>query len=330
MVHDTTGSGQGCNMFRQISGLVFPLLLVVTVIAGFAIHPLEAVSARAEPEKEPKAGEVRKFEIAKGVEMEFCWIPSGEAQLGSPKAEQDALAKDLQARKIRENGIAQHLNSETEALRGKFKSKGFWLGKYVVTQAEWKAVMGDNPSKFDGIKDNKAKGMVTDRFPVEEVSWNDCQKFLDRVNDRGGAAKAFGKTGKFVLPHEDEWEYACRGGKGNKQAFYFGDELNGTQANCDGSTPFGTATKGDSKQRTTEVGSYAKDWPHPWGLCDMHGNVYQWCDNLYELDKDQSRVVRGGSWRNVASSCRSANRGRFLLIGSHQISIGLRVCFRLD
>src|SRR5206468_519820 len=123
------------------------------------------------------------------------------------------------------------LASEAEGVRGKYKTKGFWLGKYEVTQAEWKTVMGDNPSynSKDGEGKETVKGLDTARFPVEQVSWDDCQKFLEKVNARGGAANIFGKAGQFRLPHEDEWEYACRGGKGNGRAFCWGDELNGTQ-----------------------------------------------------------------------------------------------------
>jgi formylglycine-generating enzyme required for sulfatase activity len=117
---------------------------------------------------------------------------------------------------------------------------------------------------------------------------------------------ALGKS-KFALPHEDEWEYACRGGKGNKQPFYFGDESNGTQANCKGVYPFGTATKGPSLGRTTEVGAYEKIVPHPWGLCDMLGNVWQWCENRFE-DQNNRRVLRGSSWFLGAGFCRCANR----------------------
>ena len=78
---------------------------------------------------------------------------------------------------------------------------------------------------------------------MERVSWNDCQKFLEKVNKRIGVENVFGKAGQFKLPHEDQWEYACRGGKGNKQPFYFGNELNGTQANCNGKSPYGTDMK---------------------------------------------------------------------------------------
>jgi formylglycine-generating enzyme required for sulfatase activity len=289
------------------------------LLALFAVIALGS-PVLAQPE-EPKPGEVRKFEIAKDVFMEFCWIPPGEAQLGSPKEEQDYVTK-----KYYDGKRPDFLDYETESNRGKFKTKGFWFGKYPVTQEEWKAVMGDNPSGFNGTNDNKAKGMVTSRFPVERVSWDDCQKFLEKVNGRGGVAKVFGKDGKFVLPREDQWEYACRGGKGNMRAFCFGNELNGTQANCNGELPYRTS-KGDYKRRTTEVGSYAKDWPHPWGLCDMHGNVYQWCDNKYDLSSD--RVLRGGCWCFSAKSCRSASRVRFAP-DYHEYDFGFRVCLPLE
>ena len=270
---------------------------------------------------EPKAGEVRKFEIADKVFMEFCWVPAGEAQLGSPKAERDAVLKLFKAEKE-----PDWLVGEAEGKRGKFKTKGFWLGKYEVTQAEWTAVMGKNPSYLDGKQDNKAKGMDTSRFPVEQVSWDDCQKFLEAVNKRAGVAKVFGKAGKFQLPHEDEWEYACRGGKGNGRTFYWGDELNGTQANMDGNYPFGTDKNGQDLERTCAVDDTngGKYETHPWGLCHMHGNVFEWCDNLY--DKTTTRVLRGGSWDDYGYHCRAADRSGNAP-GRANLSIGLRVCF---
>ncbi len=170
--------------------------------------------------------------------------------------------------------------------------------------------------------------METSRFPVERVSWNDCQNFLKKVNKRIGVENVFGKPGQFKLPHEDQWEYACRGGKGNKQPFYFGNELNGTQANCDGNFPYGTEMKGDYKARTTEVGSYSKDWPHPWGLCDMHGNVWQWCENEYELGND-FRTNRGGSEFAEALDCRSACRWKDKP-DSRDPCTGFRVCLSLE
>jgi formylglycine-generating enzyme required for sulfatase activity len=218
---------------------------------------------------------------------------------------------------------------EAESNRPKFKTKGFWLGKYTVTQVEWQAVMGDNPSYFNGTKDNKAKGLNTDRFPVEYVSWQDCRKFLEKINNRNGIAKAFGKDGKFVLPHEDQWEYACRGGKGNKQPYFWGDKLNGTEANCNGNNPFGTSTNGQNLDRPcavdfTNEGKYEK---HAWGLCHMSGNVFQWCDNAFEDTKD--RLVRGGYWTSYARHCRSAAR-TWYAPDYKRSNIGFRVCLTLD
>ena len=212
------------------------------------------------------AGESREFEIAKGMKMTFCWIPAGKAPLGSPAGEKE-----------RRDDEKEH----------EFATKGFWLGKYEVQQSEWEGVMGDNPSQFKGAT-----------LPVENVSWEDCQKFIGKCEVKGLKVK---------LPHEDEWEYACRGGKGNTQAFYWGDGLSGDKANCDGRFRYGTATKREFKEKTTPVGTYKDKAPHPWELCDMSGNVREWCENMHTT-KDSVRVLRAGSWFSQACHCRSAHR----------------------
>jgi formylglycine-generating enzyme required for sulfatase activity len=272
----------------------------------------------------PKPGETRELTIAAGVKMVFCWVPPGTAQLGSQKVEQEKLTNTFYDGKR-----PDWLDDENESTRGVYRSKGFWLGKYEVMQGQWTTVLkADNPSSFDGTKDNKAKGMVTTRFPVENVSWDDCQGFLKALNERGGIAGVFGGSGRFVLPHENEWEYAYRGGKGNGRAFYWGDTLNGTEANCDGNYPYGGAAKGSYLERTAEVGSYETKSPHPWGLCDMVGNVWEWCDNKHK-HSDNIRVLRGGSWNDLAGSCRAAFRS-YDSPDSRAFDFGCRVCFRLD
>ncbi|MBA4063814.1 MAG: formylglycine-generating enzyme family protein [Isosphaera sp.] len=299
-------------------------LRAAVVLFPVLLFPLAALPQDAPKEKaEPKAGEERSFEIADGVKMVFCWIPPGEAQLGSPKAERDAVLKRLSDAKE-----PDWLAAEAEDKRGKYTARGFWLGKYEVTQAEWAAVTGKNPSYFDGKQDNKAKGLDAARFPVEQVSWNDCQGFLTKVNGRAGAAKVFGGAGTFALPHEDEWEYAARGGKGNKQAFYWGDRLNGTEANCNGNYPYGTDTKGRYLERPCQVedtngGKYER---HPWGLQHMIGNIWEWCENEYSKDR---RVLRGGSWGTGGVDCRTAFRHWTPPVTAYDF-IGLRVCFRPD
>jgi formylglycine-generating enzyme required for sulfatase activity len=272
--------------------------IAILCVAWFTV-PLYAVPLPAQP----KPGEVVEVEIAKGVKMKFCWIPAGKAQLGSPKSEQDYVTKTFF-----EGKRLEILDREAESKRGEFTTKGFWLGKYAVTQEQWEAVMGNNPSYFSKQGDGKDKvqGMDTSRFPVERVSWNDCQVLMKKLNEKVTIPAALGES-EFALPHEDQWEYACRGGKGNKQPFYFGDELNGTQANCHGEYPYGMTTKGAYLERTTEVGSYEKVAPHPWGLCDMSGNVLQWCENKYD-NQSNLRVLRGGSWYSGAWDCRCAYR----------------------
>jgi formylglycine-generating enzyme required for sulfatase activity len=155
-------------------------------------------------EPEPtKPGEERDFEVAPKVKMRFCWVPPGKAALGSPTTEKGRELFGL---------------SEKEH---EFTTKGFWLGKFEVMQGEWTSTMGSNPSAFAATGSQaeyreKVKGMDTSRFPVEQVSWENCQKFIDKSN-----AHMNKKTGRFALPREDEWEYACRGGKGNGRAFYW-------------------------------------------------------------------------------------------------------------
>jgi len=123
-------------------------LLALFAIAAFT------TPAFCQP-SEPKPGEFKRFEIAKDVFMEFCWIPAGEAQLGSPKQEREAVLQQLIEQKYVTDGKEpEWLSAEGESRSPKLKTKGFWLGKYPVTQGEWQAVMGNNPSYFNGTKDN--------------------------------------------------------------------------------------------------------------------------------------------------------------------------------
>lgn len=168
-----------------------------------------------------KPGRIVEFEITKGVKMKFCWIPAGEAQLGAPQTELADLLKSLPPEE------AESMQMEAQEKRPKFKTPGFWMGKYEVTQGEWQAVMKNNPSYFslNGKGSEKIEENNTSRYPVDTVSWNDCQDFLLSLTSMAKPAdvqKVFGRRGKFVLPNENEWEYACRGGLGNEHPFYFG------------------------------------------------------------------------------------------------------------
>ncbi len=201
-------------------------------------------------------------------------------------------------------------------------TRGFHAGVHPVTQAEWKAVMGTDRCRFKGAN-----------LPVENVSWENAQVFC---------AKVRALTGKPVrLPTEAEWEYAARGGTATP--FYWGCELNGTQANCRGDYPYGTETRGPRLNATSPVGSYAAEFPHPWGLADMIGNVYEWCADWYDPEfygrspmvdpechsgRHINRVLRGGCWNTDAENCRAAS-GYAADPGAIGDSLGIRVVFCL-
>jgi formylglycine-generating enzyme required for sulfatase activity len=276
------------------------------------------------PEGTAKPGEERSFDLGGGVKLVMCFIPEGECQLGSTKAERDTVLK-----LVDEENEPDWLKTESEELRGKFKTSGFWLGKFECTQEQYERLMGNNPSYFDGSMRQKGKGLVLGKLPVEHVSWDDAQDFLAKLNTVAGRQTIFGTTKKFVLPNEDQWEYAYRGGGGNMRAFYWGGILNSDKANHDGRYPFGTVTKGTYLQRPTIVGEFVNQAPHPWGLADMSGNILEWCENWYD-NKQKYRILRGGSWRSDAWCCRGANRSGWLEPHYRSESVGFRVCLPLE
>jgi formylglycine-generating enzyme required for sulfatase activity len=203
----------------------------------------------------------------------------------------------------------------------------FYLGKYPVTQGQWQTVMGNNPSWFsrsgggaDKVKDISDEDLK--QFPVEQVSWEeDVQEFLKKLN---ASEKKSGWL--YRLPTEAEWEYACRGAATSKAEcsfdFYFDkptNVLSSRKANFDGRFPAGKGPKGTCRERTRKVGSYS---PNKLGLYDMHGNVWQWCEDGF--NRGSVRVVRGGSWNNPASLCRASFGGRHPPSNRHY-SVGVRL-----
>lgn len=212
------------------------------------------------------------LDLGDGVRMELVWIPAGTFVMGSPTSEAE-----------RNSDETQH----TVTI-----SRGFWMGKYEVTQEQWTKVMGYNPSNLQGAQN-----------PVEMVTWIDCQTFIQQLNTRVSG-------GGFRLPTESEWEYACRAG--TETRFYTGDSTSDLAR--------AGWYDGNADNTTHPVGQKQSNG---FGLYDMHGNVWEWCQDLYGTypsgsvtdpinkvapSSDEFRVVRGGSCLAPAGYCRSAVR----------------------
>jgi formylglycine-generating enzyme required for sulfatase activity len=237
-------------------------------------------------------------EIAPGVKMKFVLVPPGRFRMGSPRDEKE-----------RSDDEVEH---EVEITRP------FYLGKYEVTQKQYEAVTGKNPSRIKG-----------DDLPVESVSWEEADAFRRKLTEKR-------KDGLvYRLPSEGEWEYSCRGGRSFSQPFGIGDgtSLSSKLANFDGNYPYGGAEKGRYLEKTVRVGNYPAN---ALGLHDMHGNVWEWCSDWYGKyptgkvsdptgpGEGSSRVFRGGGWVSAAWGCRAASRNG-LEPGVRGSSLGFRL-----
>ena len=267
--------------------------------------------------------------VSKSTGLKLILIPEGTFTMGSPASEAERSGDEGPQHSVR-------------------ISRPFYMGVYEVTQGEYESVMGTNPSRFSksGTERSNVSGLDTSKFPVETVSWFDAVEFCNKLSAQDGlqsyyilsnvereggsiksasvsvsrAASAPGLSG-YRLPTEAEWEYACRGN--TTRPFHFGSALNGDQANVEGAYPYGRTTKGKNLNRPTTVGSYVKN---DFGLYDMHGNVWEWCFDVYDgsaygkrsgttpdpivTHGSEDRVLRGGSWHDLAWSTRAAYRDR--------------------
>ena len=204
---------------------------------------------------EPEPGEEREFNLGKGTKIKMVWCPSGSFRMGDTGSQHKVTL-----------------------------SKGFWLAKTELTQKQWRAVMGKNPSKFKG-----------DDLPVECVSWDECQTFCRKTGMR--------------FPTDAEWEYACRAGTTG--------EYGGTGRLHD------MGWQGGEWWRNGSTHPVGQKRPNAWGLCDMHGNVWEWCADWHGYcpgtpetdptgpDSGSSRIARGGAWNGSAQGCRSAYRNAY-------------------
>ena len=235
------------------------------------------------------------------------WILPGNFMMGSPKSEKGRFSDEGPQHRV--------------TIR-----RGFWMMRTEITQGQYKALMGKNPSYLKGCGD---------RCPVENVSWHDALRFANALSRKEGRTRCFVCSGGkcraksryrgsnylrckgWRLPTEAEWEYAARAG--TKTPFYTGRCLSTEQANYDGNYPYKGCPKGKYRKTTVKVGSFR---PNAWGLYDMSGNVWEWTYDWYGDysssavsdpvgdSSGSSRVDRGGSWNGRAGFVRSAIRGR--------------------
>ena len=244
-------------------------------------------------QKEQKTAQYFREKLGNEIELDMILVHGGNFLMGSPDTEEG--------------------RSDDESPQHSVTVKSFFLGRYPVTQAQWRIVaetydrvnieLKPNPSNFEG-----------DKRPVEQVSWYEAQEFCDRLTQK--------TKHPYRLPTEAEWEYACRAG--TTTPFYFGNTISTELANYDGNFTYANGVKGEYRQETTPVDHF--DIANAWGLCDMHGNVFEWCQdywhNNYENapedgsawltdNSDAFRVRRGGSWIFDPSYCRSAFRGSY-------------------
>ena len=237
------------------------------------------------------------------VDLDMLWCKPGTFLMGSPENEVG-----------RKDDETQHEVTLT---------KGFYLGKYEVTQAQWKQIMKTSPSNSSG-----------DDRPVEQVNWNEVSSFCQLLTLLERKAGRLPDGWEYALPTEAQWEYACRAG--TTTVFACGDSLSSKQANCKGTEPYGGAVTGPNLQQTTDVGFYAAN---PWGFFDLHGNVWEWCSDWmgkYPTGtltdpmgpaSGSSRVERGGDASRAGTYSRSARRNSNAPRNRSSV-LGFRLCLQ--
>lgn len=276
---------------------------LISNFQGVKLEKIEVVTVNNFGEITQRQQRVARYfteDLGNGVTLEMAAIPGGSFMMGSSENEAGT--------------------SRYERPQHQVTVPSFFMGKYPVTQAQYQAIMGTNPSYFKG----NGWTSLTNQRPVETVSWHDAVKFCELLSQRTGK--------KYTLSSEAQWEYACRAG--TTTPFYFGETITTDLANYRGHYAYASAPKGEYRQQTTDVGTFP---PNAFGLYDMHGNVWEWCfdnwvDNYNNAPTNGSAVtsssnnglLRGGSWLSDPVVCRSSCRN-YDDAGFDNFNLGFRV-----
>jgi formylglycine-generating enzyme required for sulfatase activity len=255
--------------------------------------------------REPGRAFVFREPLATDVGLEMVAIPSGKFMMGSPESEHDRFPDESPEHEV--------------------TVPPFFMGKYPVTQAQWQAI-ANTPTIERKLELNPSRFTKDNNLPVENVSWEQAVEFCARLSRETGR--------DYRLPTEAEWEYACRAG--TKTPFHFGQTITGKLVNYDSGITYAQERKVKREGKTTSVGTYP---PNAFGLYDMHGNVWEWCEDHWHDNyegaptdgsawisggNDAGRVRRGGSWDSYPRDCRSATRD-FITPGYRSDYFGFRV-----
>ena len=287
----TSENSKTPNKEEQIKQIL-PVQSQTFTFETFTVNPNGKVS-----QPESKTARYYSEDLGNGITLEMVAIPGGTFLMGTEDEEIERLVKKFNWEEFR-----------TERPQHQVTVPPFFMGKYPITQAQWKAIAAT--AKIDIDLETNPSNFKGDKLPVEGVNWYQATEFCKRLSRE--------RKQEYRLPSEAEWEYACRAG--TTTPFYFGETITGKLANYRASETYAEEAKGEYRQQTTPVGQFP---PNAFGLYDMHGNVWEWCADTWhdnydgaptdgsvwtEKGNDKRSPLRGGSWYDNPVNCRSAWR----------------------
>jgi formylglycine-generating enzyme required for sulfatase activity len=267
-------------------------------------------------------------QLAEGVALTMLRIPAGSFEMGAPETEAESLERERPVHRVT---LGEFLLGQTPITQAQWRAVAAWQRLEHVNDKVWPESLDLDP--VAKLKDPEP--FQGEQRPVVNVSWRDAMAFCQRLRLRTGH--------NYTIPSEAQWEYACRAG--TTTPFHWGAKISTNLGNYDGREVYEDGEKGEYRQQTMEVASFPAN---PWGLHDMHGNVWEWCADHWHHNYESApedgrawiheenvnvtnhtmkfRLLRGGSWDTHSAYCRSAFRGNIALPDGRGIIVGFRVC----